>query len=179
MVDFTLHTLESTSGSTKELLAGIQKGFGFIPNLYGYMAEAPVTIEAYWALDGLLAKTSFTSAQQQVVLLAVAVENNCGFCSVAHQAMGKMHAANAQTLKATATYGVINDLQDRALVAFAQTVTKNRGRPAEAEVQAFLDAGFTKRQIFEVIMIVSMKTLSNYINHLTKTEPNKELLAML
>lgn len=179
MVNFTLYTLDSTSGSTKELLAGIQKGFGFIPNLYGYMAEAPVTIEAYLVLDGLLAKTSFTSAQQQVVLLAVAVENNCGFCSVAHQAMGKMHAANAQTLKAIATYGVINDPQDRALAAFAQTVTKNRGRPADAEVQAFLDAGFTKRQIFEVIMIVSMKTLSNYINHLTHTEPNKELLAML
>ena len=68
MIDFTLHTLDNTTGSTKEVLSNIQKSFGFIPNLYGYMAEAPVTIEAYLALDGLLAKTSFTPAQQQIVL---------------------------------------------------------------------------------------------------------------
>jgi len=39
--------------------------------------------------------------------------------------------------------------------------------------------GFTKQQILEVILIVSIKTLSNYINHLTNPEPNKELLDML
>lgn len=179
MVNFAFHTLENTSGDSHELLAGLKKSFGFIPNVYGYMAEAPVTIEAYLALDSLLAKTSFTPAQQQIILLAISVENNCEFCMVAHQAVGKMHKANAQTLQAITRYGVVNDPQDRALAGFAQTVTKNRGRPASAELQAFLDAGYTKRQVFEVIMMVAMKTLSNYINHLTQTEPNKELLAML
>lgn len=179
MVNFTFHTPENTTGSTKELLANIQKNYGFFPNLYGYMAEAPTTIEAYLALNDLVSKTSFTPAQQQVSLLAVSVENNCDFCSIAHQAMGKMHKANPQTLTAIASYGVIADPQDRALASFAQSITKNRGRPAEVEVQAFLDAGFTKQQILEVILIVSMKTLSNYINHLTNTDTNKELLAML
>ena len=70
----------------------------------------------------------------------------------------------------------INDPKDRALVVFAQSITKKGGRPDEAEVQAFLNAGFTKQQIFEVILIVSIKTLSNYINHLTNPEINKELL---
>lgn len=179
MVNFTFHTPENTTGSTKELLANIQKNYGFFPNLYGYMAEAPTTIEAYLALNDLVSKTSFTPAQQQVALLAVSVENNCDFCSIAHQAMGKIHKANPQTLTAIASYGVIADPQDRALASFAQSITKNRGRPAEVEVQAFLDAGFTKQQILEVILIVSIKTLSNYINHLTNTETNKELLAML
>ena len=179
MANFTFHTPENTSGKTQEILAGIQKGYGFSPNLFGYMAEAPVTVEAYLALNDFVSKTSFTPAQQQVALLAVSVENNCDFCSVAHRAMGKMKGANAQTLTAIASYGVITDPQDRALAAFAQTVTKNRGRPAAAEVQAFLDAGFTKQQILEMILIVSIKTLSNYINHLTQPEPNKELVAML
>lgn len=179
MVNFTFHTPENTSGPTKELLTGIQKGYGFFPNLYGYMAEAPTTIEAYLALNELLAKTSLSPAQQQVALLAVSVENGCDFCTVAHRAMGKMKKANEQTLTAVSSHSTINDPQDRALAAFAQSVTKNRGRPSEAEVQAFLDAGFNKRQILEVILIVSIKTLSNYINHLTNPEPNKELLGML
>jgi len=84
-----------------------------------------------------------------------------------------------QTLMALNARREINDPQDRALAAFAQSVTKNRGRPSEAEIHAFLDAGFTRRQIFEVILIVSAKTLSNYTNHLAQPEPNKELLEML
>lgn len=179
MVNFTFYTPENTSGKTQELLLGIQKGYGFVPNLFAYMAEAPTTIEAYLALNDLIAKTSFTPAQQQIALLAVAVENGCDFCSVAHRAIGKMKGVNTQTLSALATYDVVSDTQDRALTKFVQTVTKNRGRPAEAEVQAFLDAGFSKQQILEVILIVSIKTLSNYINHLTHPVANKELLGMI
>lgn len=179
MLDFTFHTPENTSGSTQELLAGIRKSYGFFPNLFAYMAEAPTTVEAYLALNELVSKTSFTPAQQQVALLAVSVENNCDFCTVAHRAMGKMKHANEQTLAAVSSHGTINNPQDRALVAFTQSVTKNRGRPSEAEIRAFLNAGFTKQQMLEVILIVSIKTLSNYINHLTHPEPNKELLGML
>lgn len=179
MTDFTFHTLENTSGKSNELLAGIKNGYGFIPNLFAYMAEAPTTIEAYLALNELISKTSLTPAQQQIALLAVSVENHCSFCTVAHRAMGKMKGANAQTLAAIASHNTVDNLQDRALATFAQSVTKNRGRPSEGEVQAFLGAGFTKQQILEVILIVSIKTLSNYINHLTHPEPNNELIAML
>ena len=179
MTDFTFHTPDNTSGQTKDLLTGIQKNYGFFPNLYGYMAEAPTTIEAYLALNDLVSKTSLTPAQQQVALLAVSVENACDFCTIAHRAMGKMKQANAQTLTALSLNAEIDDPKDRALAAFARSVTKNRGRPSESEVKAFLDAGFTRQQIFEVILVVSIKTLSNYINHLTHPEPNKELLGML
>ncbi|MDE2310788.1 MAG: carboxymuconolactone decarboxylase family protein [Betaproteobacteria bacterium] len=179
MVDFTFHTPENTSGQTKKLLAGIQKNYGFLPNLFAYMAESPVTVESYLMLNNMVTKTSLTPAQQQVAFLAVSVENGCSFCTVAHHVGGKMKKANEQTLTALSAHEKVNDPQDAALAAFAQSVTKNRGRPSEAEVQAFLDAGFTKQQIFEVILIVAIKTISNYSNHFTKPEPNKELLAML
>lgn len=179
MVDFKFHTPENTTGQTQELLAGIQKGYGFFPNLFGYMAEAPTTVEAYLALNELVSKTSLTPAQQQVALLAVSVENDCEYCTIAHRAVGKMKKASEQTLLALNSRGVIDDPKDRALAAFAQSVTKKRGRPTEAELQAFLNAGFTKQQIFEVILIVSIKTLSNYANHLTNPEANKEFAAML
>lgn len=179
MVNFTFHTPGNSAGATRELLAGIQKSYGFFPNLFGYMAEAPTAVEAYLKLNELVSKTSLSPAQQQVALLAVSVENDCDFCSVAHRAIGKMKGANAQTLTAIASHNAVDDLQDRALASFAQSVTKNRGRPSDAELQAFLNAGFNKQQILEVILIVSIKTLSNYINHLTHPEPNKELLAML
>lgn len=178
MTTFTFYTPQNAAEPAKSLLNGIQKGYGFVPNLFAYMAEAPTTIEAYLALNECVSKTSLTPAQQQVALLAVSVENECDFCTAAHRAMGKMKGANGQTLIALSSRSAVDDPKDGALAKFSQLITKSRGRPEAGEVQAFLDAGFTKQQILEVILIVSIKTLSNYINHLTHPEPNKELLGM-
>ena len=179
MTDFTFYTTENASAPVKKIFGGIQQAYGFIPNLFAYMAEAPVTVEAYLALNDFVSKTSLTPAQQQTALLTASVENGCGFCTVAHTAIGKMKSASEQSLQAICSHNEITDPKDRALVNFTQSIMRKRGRLEESEIQAFLAAGFTKQQIFEVILIVAIKTLSNYSNLLTKPEPNKELLAML
>ena len=37
---------------------------------------------------------------------------------------------------------------------------------SEAEVDAFIDAGFTKAQVLEVVLAAAVKTISNYTNHI-------------
>ena len=179
MTDFTFHTTENSSGESRELLAGIQKGYGFVPNLFAYMAEAPIAIKAYMQLNALLSESSFTAAQLQVALLASSVENDCDFCTVAHRAMGKKSAANQQSLDALNEGTEVEDPQDRAIVNLVRSLVNNRGWVQEDEINAFLAAGFTRQQYFEMLVVVTIKTLSNYTNHVTKPEPNPELLAML
>lgn len=176
---FTFYTQENAEGEGKALLKKIQQGYGFVPNLFAYMAEAPATIEAYLALNELVAKSSFTPAQQQIALLAASVENGCEFCITAHRAMGKMHESNQQTLDDLYSSSAINDVSDRALTSYVRKVVKQRGLMSSEDIQTFIDAGFNKQQVLEVVLIVSIKTLSNYINHITEPEPNKELLEML
>jgi alkylhydroperoxidase family enzyme len=43
------------------------------------------------------------------------------------------------------------------------------------EMTAFLEAGFSQEQVLEVVMAVSMKTLSNYANHLIDTPLDEAL----
>ncbi len=179
MTDFTFYTIETASEAAAPILSQIKEGYGFVPNLFAYMAEAPATLEAYLVLNQLIEKTSLTPAQQQVALLAASVENKCEFCTVAHRAMGKMKQANQQSLDALHNNEKIDDECDAVLAAFTKSVVKNRGRPTEADIKKFLNTGFTKQQIFEVMLVVSIKTLSNYINHLTNPEPNAELLSMM
>jgi len=179
MEKFEFHTPENSEGATKELLTEIKKNYGFIPNMFAYMATAPITIEAYLALNDFVTKTSFTPAQQQVALLAASVENDCKFCIVAHQAIGKMKNANIQTLTALGKQQDINDKKDYELVNFVRSVVRNRGMQPESDIERFISAGFTKKQVFEVMLIASIKTLSNYINHVVHPEPNKELLATI
>ncbi len=179
MQHFTFHTPENTEGERKELLQGIQKGYGFIPNLFAYMAEAPIAIKAYLQLNELLSESSFSAAQLQVALLASSVENNCDFCTVAHRAIGKKSGANQQSLDALNTEEAIIDPQDQAIAKLTRSLVKNRGWVDSTEIAEFIAAGFTKQQYFELIVVVTIKTLSNYSNHTTLPEANPELIAML
>ena len=53
-------------------------------------------------------------------------------------------------------------------------MVQERGWVVGAPLTAFLSAGFTPRQALEVVLGVTMKTLSNYANHLTETMINQE-----
>jgi alkylhydroperoxidase family enzyme len=52
-------------------------------------------------------------------------------------------------------------------------MVETRGLPAEEHVTAFLDAGFTERDVLEVVLAIAVKTISNFTNHLfhTSAEP--------
>tara|TARA_B110001454_G_scaffold219195_1_gene251357 strand:- start:1956 stop:2486 length:531 start_codon:yes stop_codon:yes gene_type:complete len=172
---FTKHTIESAPAASRPLLTGIKSKFGFIPTMFDYMAGAPTTIEAYLQLNELVSKTSFSVSDQQIALMAVSVENECDFCVKAHKAIGKMKGANLETLLALSEGREIVNSKDRALVDFVRLVVKERGRLTLGDQEKFIKAGFTQQNILEVMLIVSIKTLSNYINHLTQPEVNSEL----
>jgi alkylhydroperoxidase family enzyme len=53
---------------------------------------------------------------------------------------------------------------------------QKRGWLDDDDLGAFFDAGFRHQQVLEVILCVTIKTLSNYTNHLTKPVPNPELV---
>ena len=65
----------------------------------------------------------------------------------------------------------IDDPQLEAVHRFAALVVDNRGWVADADVKALLDAGFTRRQVLDILTGVAMKTMSNYTNHLARTPP--------
>ena len=64
---------------------------------------------------------------------------------------------------------LIDDPQLEAVRRFTGLVVDNRGWVADGDVKAFLDAGFTRRQVLDLLTGVAMKTMSNYTNHLAHT----------
>jgi len=179
MNEFKFYTPENSQGDAKEILTQVKEKYGFVPNLFGYMAEAPYTIEAYSMLNEMIEKTDLTAAQRQVALLAVSHYNNCDFCRVAHRAFGKMNAAKAQTIAAIIGNETIEDPADKALVEMVIAIVDQRGWLDQTQIDSFISAGFNRRNIYDLILIVTIKTLSNYSNHLTKPEANEQLVGML
>lgn len=63
----------------------------------------------------------------------------------------------------------IPDAKLAALSTFARVMVTTRGLPARRDVDTFLSAGFSERQVLEIILAIAVKTLSNYSNHLFHT----------
>ena len=176
---FTFYTPANAQPRAKALLEKINTGYGFIPNLFGYMAEAPATIEAYLLLNELVGKSSLGPQNTQLSLWISSIENQCEFCQIAHQAFAKKMGVKEQTYHAVLTQSAVECPTDAALINFTRALVNKRGHLNESEVRQFLAAGFTTQHVMEVIMIVTIKTLSNYINHLTHPEINPEIKALL
>lgn len=175
MVDFPNHTPETAPEPANQKLAEVQKGLGFVPNLYAKLAEAPAALEGYTTLSGIFDKTSFSNAERQVILLAASVKNGCEFCVAAHSMNAKRIAkVPEEVVEAIRESKKVPDERLNALVTFTQQMVTERGWVNEAQVQAFLDAGYTRQNAIEVVLAVAMKTLSNYANHLTGTTTNEQ-----
>lgn len=49
-------------------------------------------------------------------------------------------------------------------------MNESRGNPTPEQAQSFLDAGFEEIHILGIILAQSVKTISNYSNHIFHTE---------
>ena len=169
MTEFDVHTKETAPTESAELLASAEKAYGFIPNLLGVMAESPATLGAYLAIGQLFEKSSFSSTEQQIVILTTSRFNECDYCMAAHTVIAGMQKVPADIVEAIRDDRPIDDPRLEALRIFTRTIVEKRAHLSSADIAAFLAADYTKEQVLEVIFGVSFKTLSNYVNHVAET----------
>ncbi len=132
-------------------------------------------MDAYFDLSAQFEKTSFNPIERQVIMLTASVENGCEFCVAVHSMIArKMAKAPDAVVDALRDRKPVPDPKLEALASFTRTMVQERGWVVGAPLTAFLSAGFTPRQALEVVLGVTMKTLSNYANHLTETTVNQE-----
>ena len=169
MVEFKVHDKTSAPHESKPLLEHSEQVFGFVPNLHGVMAEAPGVLEAYKKVHEFFLNSSFDKDELTVVWQTINVEHACHYCVPAHSGIAKSMEVDGAIDEALRNETPLPNARLEALRTFTLSVVRNRGNVDDQAVQAFLDAGFTKRQILEVILGVSQKVMSNYINHLAHT----------
>ncbi len=155
-----------------EPLTRIQQQMSMVPNMYGAMANLPALLEAYQHGYQLVrSQSGFTPIEQEVLFLTISRENFCTYCVAAHSfvadAMTKVPVEITDAIRSDAE---IQDEKLEALRHFAATMVRTRGNPGESDATEFLGAGFTEQHILGVILAISVKTLSNYSNHVFHTE---------
>lgn len=175
---FVQHTTATATPQSAAILTKVVERYGFIPNLAAFLAESPVVLESLLNLAGAFDRTTLTPQEQQLVLLTVSTLNGCDYCKLFHSGMGHIAGIDADTLKTVIALKPLSDSKLNALCEFTRKVTDERGWVRETDLQAFLAAGYTKANVFEIVMGCALKTLTNYSNHLTGTTPNPEFFEM-
>jgi len=169
--DLALLTIDSTTGKAKTLLEAAKQKLGFIPNMYGAMANELALFEAYArCYDAFRTEAGFTPVEQEVLFLVVSRENGCDYCMAAHSFIADgMSKVPTEITDAIRDGRPIKDAKIAALATFAAKMVSSRGRPTDADVAAFKTAGYTEKSILGIILAISVKTLSNYTNHVFHT----------
>lgn len=161
-------TIATAPEASKPVLENIQKAFGFIPNLMATFANSPAVLQGYLAMDGVFEKGTFTPVERQAILLAASEENSCAYCSAAHATIAKnfLHAP-AEMVAAIRDGRPLADQKLNALVHLVREIVRKRGFASPETVDAFLAAGYQKPQVMELLLGVALKTVSNYLDHLS------------
>jgi len=173
MTDFTLHDKQSAPAESTALLDVSINAFGMVPNLHAVMAEAPGLLEGYQRLHQLFLDSSFDDEETTVVWQTINVEHECHYCVPAHTGIAKSMKVDDAITNALRDETPLPTAKLEALRDFTLSVVRDRGNVNDDTVQTFLDAGFTKRQVLEVVLATAQKVMSNYTNHLANTPIDK------
>lgn len=143
-----------------------------IPNMFKVMGHHPALLEAYMnGYSSFRTKSDFTPAEQEVVLLTISAENNCNYCIEGHSmAADIMSKVPVEVTEAIRNNTDIPHEKLRQLSIFTSIMINKRGNPSPEDVNSFLQAGYTEYHILSIILGISIKTISNYTNHIFDTE---------
>ncbi|MBO0591006.1 carboxymuconolactone decarboxylase family protein [Cellulophaga sp. E16_2] len=165
MSTFNVPKREEVSSTNQALFDNLEKAVGFVPNLYATYAYSENALQNYLALSG--AKTSLKAKEKEVVNLAVSQVNECSYCLAAHTAIGKMNGFTDEQILELRAGKASFDAKLNALAALSKNITENRGATDAAVVESFFNAGWTKENLVDTIVLVGDKTISNYLHKTT------------
>ena len=174
---FNIHNLETASTESKPLLEKSLAGFGMIPNLHGVLAESPAVLQAYQELTGLFQQTSFNKEEITVVWQTINAEHECHYCLPAHTAVAHSMGVDNDVIEALSKKAELPSQKLKILQETTLSLVKNRGKVSDVEISKFTEAGYNQQHMLEIILGISHKVISNYVNHLAQTpldEPFKK-----
>lgn len=175
-----LHTPDDAPAASRPLVERAIANNGFLPNLIGVLAGAPVALETYLTVGGINARASLPLAEREVVQLTAARIHGCDFCVAGHTkvALKQARLPDAQVI-ALQNGTDTGDARLDAVRRFTEAVIATRGAVEDAALAAFQAAGYGEQQALDVVLGVSLATLCNFANNLARNTVNPELQGFL
>ena len=155
------------TGPTKELLDGVQRKIGMVPQMMRAMATSPATLGAYLAMGEALGTGKLDSKLREQIALTTAEANGCDYCLAAHSAIGKSVGLSAEQI-AGSRRAASPDRRVDAALKFAEKLVEAHGWADDEDMQTLRQVGYDDGEIGEIIANVAHSLFSNYFNHVAE-----------
>ena len=165
---FSVPTRSEVSTGNQAIFDKLQKGLGFVPNLYAFFGKNDTALGDYLTFQNR--KSTLTAKEREIINLVTSQINGCRYCQSAHTVLGKMHGFTDEQVLDIRRGKAPWDPKYDALVKFTASVVENRGKAAPELVDAFFAAGYTEASLIDVVIVIGDKVISNYLHNLTHLE---------
>lgn len=167
MPSFEIYTPANAPSGSAGILSSVADKLGFLPNVFAVLGGSPPALAAFAALNGQFAASSLTSIEREIVQTAVSVRNNSAYCVAGHTAFAQAQDLDQASIGAVRGGAAVSNPKQQALRRFAERLVETRGRGTDADVAAFLAAGYRPDQVFDVILGIAVKVFSNLTSNVT------------
>lgn len=151
---------------------------GMIPNVLKAHAFDIEKLNAFTALynDLMLADSGLTKLEREMVAVVVSATNHCYYCLTAHGAAVRHLSGNPALGEQLVMNWRVADVtpRQRAMLGFAEQVTRASAQITEDDRQALRDHGLTDRDIWDLINVAAFFNMSNRVASATAMAPNPE-----
>ncbi|MGV9803567.1 carboxymuconolactone decarboxylase family protein [Mycobacterium sp. NPDC003449] len=163
------HSIDDAPEASQPALRAVHAQLGFTPNSFKLMALSPATLSGVIALQGASSHT-VDHRTRDVVALAVSQVNECDYCLTAHSYAASAFGHATDDDIALARQGRSTDPKRAAAGAFARRVIEERGRISDADLSAVRAAGYSDKQIVELVTLAVQFMLTNVLNNVAETD---------
>ena len=165
----TLKPSEAT-GETAAVFGQIKAALGKVPNAYATIGtHSPAGLAAMLNVDAAIAASSLDQADIETVRLAVSALSGCDYCLAAHTMLGRMSGLTPEVMKNIRAGRVSGDARRDALLSFVRSIATTRDTVPADVLQAVLAAGYTERQVIEIILVMTSILFTNLVNRVNDT----------
>ena len=151
---------------------------GFIPNVLLAYAHDMAKLDAFSAFynDLMLAPSSLSKLEREMIAVAVSSQNHCYYCLTAHGAAVRQLSGDPTLGEKTVMNYRAADLEprQRAMLDFAVQMTLAPDTIEEADRQALRDVGFSERDIWDIAAVASFFNMTNRMASAVDMRPNAE-----
>ncbi|ANB01783.1 carboxymuconolactone decarboxylase family protein [Ectothiorhodospira sp. BSL-9] len=166
------HDSETSRSTLQQVAADFA---GTVPNLYRTLDRHSLSLEAFVQLEHLLERHGrLPPDEQALVVLEVAVHNECTYCQGVFSREAARAGVDTRTIAEVVARRPLGQHRYRYLLEATRQIMERRGCLGRAQVGLFEERGVSHEDLLEIITIISTFTLATYANNLLHTRIDPE-----
>jgi AhpD family alkylhydroperoxidase len=141
---------------------------GAVPDAVARLAASPELLNGFLALSASFERCTLDPLSREVVIMTVAVRNQCHVCVALHTGKLRKLGAETELIASLREERVLADERLEAIRRFTLDVLSTAGAVDDDALKALLVHGYTERNALEVVLGIGTYTMSTLANRLVR-----------